>query len=332
LPYFSPLNPQHSGIADYSEELLMHLRAFLDLDLFVDGFTPSNRLMLDTFSVVDYQGHPSALDTLPDYDAVLYHIGNDYRYHSGIYAAMQRHPGILVLHDFALQDFFLGMARHQGQMNIYFDEIEGGHGRRERLKAEEHFKRGAAPFHESAPLEFPLNARLARSAEGVIVHSAWARDRIAAVSPETPISCIKHHITQRAAQTPPVVKDRPNGKVNIASFGLITPDKAIERILRALAALRDKTDFHYTMVGSAANFPELPQLIRRFGLQRHVTVSGHVSLEEFQQRILETDIAINLRERPVGATSGSLCRLMAAAVPTIVSNVGAFSELPDNAW
>ena len=331
VAYFSPLNPQHSGIADYSEELLMHLRAFLDLDLFVDGFTPSNRLMLETFSVVDYQGHPSALDTLPDYDAVLYHIGNDYRYHSGIYAAMQRHPGILVLHDFALQDFFLGMARHQGQMNIYFDEIEGGHGRRERLRAEEHFKRGAVPFHESAPLEFPLNARLARSAEGVIVHSAWARDRIAAVSPETPISCIKHHITQRAAQTPPVVKDRPNGKVNIASFGLITPDKAIERILRALAALRDKTDFQYTMVGSAANFPELPQLIRRFGLQRHVTVSGHVSLEEFQQRILETDIAINLRERPVGATSGSLCRLMAAAVPTIVSNVGAFSELPDNA-
>jgi glycosyltransferase involved in cell wall biosynthesis/2-polyprenyl-3-methyl-5-hydroxy-6-metoxy-1,4-benzoquinol methylase len=331
VAYFSPLNPQHSGIADYSEELLMHLRAFLDLDLFVDGFTPTNRLMLDTFTVVDYQAHPSALDRLPDYDAVLYHMGNDYRYHSGIYGAMQRHPGIVVLHDFALQDFFLGMARHQGQMSIYFDEIEGGHGRRERLKAEEHFNRGAAPLHESAPLEFPLNARMVRSADGVIVHSEWARNRLAAAAPETPITCIKHHITERAAQTLPVVKERPNGTVNIASFGLITPDKAIERVLRALAALRDQLDFHYTMIGSAANFPELPQLIRRFGLQRKVTVSGYVSLEEFQQRILETDIAINLRERPVGATSGSLCRLMAAAVPTIVSNVGAFSELPDNA-
>jgi glycosyltransferase involved in cell wall biosynthesis len=331
VAYFSPLNPQHSGIADYSEELLMHLRAFLDLDLFVDGFTPSNQLILNTFSVVDYQAHPSALDTLADYDAVLYHMGNDYRYHSGIYAAMQRHPGIVVLHDFALQDFFLGLARQQGQMSIYFDEIEDGHGRRERLQAESHFNRGAIPFHESAPLEFPLNARMARSAEGVIVHSEWARDRLAAAAPGTPITCIKHHITQRAAQTLPIVKDRQNGKVKIASFGLITPDKAIERTLRALAALRDQTDFHYTMVGSAANFPELPQLIRRLGLQRNITVSGYVSLEEFQERILDTDIAINLRERPVGATSGSLCRLMAAAVPTIVSNVGAFAELPDNA-
>lgn len=329
--YFSPLNPQHSGIADYSEELLMHLRSFLDIDLFVDGFIPTNQQMLDTFRVFDYQKDPAALDMLADYDAVLYHIGNDYRYHSGIYSAMQRHPSIVVLHDFALQDFFLGMARHQGQMSIYFDEIEGGHGRRERLKAEEHFQRGAAPFHESAPLEFPLNTRLARSAEGIIVHSEWARDRLAAVAPEVPIACIRHHITQRAAETPPVIKDRQDGKVNIASFGLITPDKAIERILRALAALRDQLDFQYTLVGSAANFPELPQLIRRFGLQRNVMVTGYVSLEEFQQRIMETDIAINLRERPVGATSGSLCRLMAAAVPTIVSNVGAFAEIPDNA-
>ncbi|HSQ25342.1 MAG TPA: glycosyltransferase, partial [Pyrinomonadaceae bacterium] len=331
LAYFSPLNPQHSGISDYSEELLMHLRSYLDIDLFVDGFTPANRHMLNAFRVVDYQNNPSTLETLPAYDAVLYHIGNDYRYHSGIYAAMQCHPGIVVLHDFALQDLFLGMARHQGRMSIYFDEIEGGHGRHERLRAEEHFNRGAGPFHESAPLEFPLNARMARSAEGVIVHSEWARDRLAVVAPDVPIACIKHHITQSAAETPPVLKDHQNGRVNIASFGLITPDKAIERIFRALAALRGRFDFHYTMVGFAANFPELPQLIRRYGLQKNVTLCGYVSLEEFQQRILETDIAINLRERPVGATSGSLCRLMAAAVPTIVSNVGAFSELPDDA-
>ena len=330
VAYFSPLNPQQSGISDYSEELLMHLRSYLDVDLFVDGFSPSNRQIADAFRIIDYQHDPEALELLPNYDAAIYHIGNDYRYHSGIYFAMQRHPGIVVLHDFALQDFFLGIARQQNQMSIYFDEIEAGHGRRERLRAEEHFARGAAPFHESAPLDFPLNTRVTRMAEGVVVHSQWSRDEIAAVAPGVPIACIKHHITQRAAETPPVVKEQ-NGAVNIASFGLITPDKAIERIFRALSALRDRFDFKYTMVGSTANFPELPQLIRRFGLQRNVILTGYVSLEEFQRHIHETDIAINLRERPVGATSGSLCRLMAAAVPTIVSNVGAFSELPDDA-
>ncbi|MGZ8847793.1 MAG: glycosyltransferase family 4 protein, partial [Pyrinomonadaceae bacterium] len=330
LAYFSPLNPQPSGISDYSEELLMHLRSYLDIDLFVDGFSPDNPQVSNHFEVINYQNDPAALDQLSNYDGVLYHLGNDYRYHSGIYSVMQLTPGIVVFHDFALQDFFLGMARQQGRMSIYFDELEAGHGRQERLRAEEYFKRGAAPFHESAPLRFPLNSRIARSAEGIVVHSDWARERLEAVAPGVPITCIKHHITQRAAETPADHKDNQGGPVRIASFGLITPDKAIERILRALAALRQRLDFHYTMVGSAANFPELPDLIRKFGLEKHVTLAGYVSLEEFHQQILKTDIAINLRERPVGATSGSLCRLMAAGVPVIVSNVGAFSELPDD--
>jgi 2-polyprenyl-3-methyl-5-hydroxy-6-metoxy-1,4-benzoquinol methylase/glycosyltransferase involved in cell wall biosynthesis len=282
------------------------------------------------FRVVDYQRYPAALRKLSGYDAVLYHIGNDYRYHSGIYRAMQSCPGIVVFHDFALQDFFLGVARQQGRMSIYFDELEACHGRRERLLAEEQLSRGAAPPHEGAPLDFPMNRRMARSAEGIIVHSEWSRERLAAGAAGVPIVSIKHHITQRAAETP--APRRPqNGKVNIASFGMITRDKAIERALRALSNLRDQCDFEYTMVGSATNFPDLHDVIRGYGLADRVNVTDYVTLEEFQQRILETDIAINLRERPVGATSGSLCRLMAAGVPAIVSNVGAFAELPDDA-
>src|SRR3954468_19089949 len=66
-------------------------------------------------------------------------------------------------------------------------------------------------------------------------------------------------------------------------------------------------------------------------MQNYVTVTGHVSLEEFQRLIKETEIAICLRERSVGATSGSLCRIMAAGVAAIVSDVGAFSEFPNDA-
>jgi glycosyltransferase involved in cell wall biosynthesis len=61
-----------------------------------------------------------------------------------------------------------------------------------------------------------------------------------------------------------------------------------------------------------------------------VYITGYVSLEEFNRRVAKTDIAINLRDQTVGETSGSLCRLMAAGVPAIVSNIGWFSELPDD--
>ncbi len=331
IAYFSPLNPQPSGISDYSEELLMHLRNYLDIDLFVDSFQPTSDEICANFCVRDYGSEPGILNRLSEYDAVLYHLGNDYRYHSGIYKAMQKHPGIVVFHDFALQDFFLGLARHEGRIRIYLDELEACHGRRERVRAEEFLNRGAVPPHEGAPVRFPLNARIARAAEGIIVHSEWSRARLTKAAPGVPIACIRHHITERAAQTPPSRETRgEHDKIVIASFGLVTPDKAIERVLRALSVLRADFDFEYVLVGSAANFPELPQLVRRYGVEDRVQVTGHVSLDEFQRRMHDTDIAITLRERPVGATSGSLCRLMAAGIPTIVSNVGAFTELPDN--
>jgi len=332
LAYFSPLNPLPSGISDYSEELLQHLRQHARLDLFVDGFRPNNPQVTVGFQLFDYRQDPSVLDALDQYDAAIYHIGNDHRYHSGILRAMQRRPGILVLHDFALQDFFLGLAREQGLMSIYLDELEACYGKRERARAAEYFRRGALPPHVDAPLDFPLVTRMARSAEGIIVHSEWSRERLSALAPGVPVARIKHHITARAAAAPAAIRERgKDARVMIASFGLVTPDKAIDRTLRALAALRDECEFHYTLVGSTGNFLELDELIRRYGLEDRVSMTGYVALEEFERRIAETDIAITLRERPVGATSGSLCRIMAAGVPAIVSNVGAFAELPNDA-
>ena len=330
IAYFSPLNPQPSGISDYSEELLGYLRDYGDVDLFVDGFTPSNPWLTGSFQIFDYQVEPSVLEQLTNYDATIYHIGNDHRYHSAIYGVLKQHPGIVVFHDFALQDFFLGLARAQGNMEVYLDELEACYGKAERLRAAEFFARGALPPQVNAQLDFPLNERMARSAEGIIVHSEWSRHRLRLAAPGVPIALIRHHITAHAAATPSI-KDQNDEerRVEIASFGLITPDKGIERALRALAALRDDHNFHYTLVGSAENFPDLPQMIRKYGLENHVSVTNYVALAEFQQRIVDTDIAINLRERPVGATSGSLCRIMAAGIPAIVSNVGAFSELPD---
>jgi len=330
LAYFSPFNPQPSGISDYSEELLPYLAAHAEIDLFVDGFQPSNTALLERFHSFDYRANPDSLERLAEYDAIVYHMGNDHRYHSGIVRVMREHPGIVVFHDFALQDFFLGQAREKGDMSSYLDELEACDGKNERAKAKEFVRRGATPSQAAAPLSFPLNAKLARAAEGIIVHSEWSRERFSKVAPRVPIAKINHHITAEAAASGSAELHELDGPVRIASFGLITPDKGIERALRALSALRDEFSFHYTLVGPAGNFPELPQLIERYRLQDRVTVTGHVSLTEFEERIAETDIAINLRERPVGATSGSLCRIMASGVPAIVSNVGAFSELPDS--
>ncbi|MDT7808056.1 MAG: hypothetical protein QOJ70_1869 [Acidobacteriota bacterium] len=342
LAYFSPFGPQRSGIADYSEELLPHLAAAgADVTLFVEGFRPASHELVEHFEVRDYRRNPAALSSLDEFEAVVYHVGNDHRYHAGIFDAMQAHAGIVVFHDFALQDFFLGLARERGDMRLYLDEVAACHGEAARREAEEALTRGATPAMFARPLDFPLNCRLARAAEGIIVHSDWSRERFERAAPGVPARRINHHITHGAAASGLTheainglmrrARDDERAPVRIASFGLITPDKGIERALRALASLRDRHDFRYTLVGDPNSYFDVRALVRECGLEDRVEITGHVSLAEFERRIAETDIALNLRERTVGETSGSLCRIMAGGVAAVVSRVGWFGELPDDA-
>src|SRR5829696_1762894 len=331
LAYFSPLGPQRSGIADYSEELLPHLAAAgADVTLFVEGFRPADGGPAGRFEVRDYRRDPEALASLGEFDAAVYHMGNDHRYHAGVFDAMRAHPGVVVFHDFALQDFFLGLARQRGDMRVYLDEVAACHGEEARREAEEALERGATPAACARPLDFPLNCRLARGAEGIIVHSDWGRARFEQIAPGVPVGRVNHHVTPAAAASLPRGPRDAREPVRLASFGLITPDKGIERALRALAHLRDAYDFRYTLVGDPNSYFDVRALVRECGLEDRVEITGHVSLEEFERRIGETDVALNLRERTVGETSGSLCRVMAAGVCAVVSAVGWFGELPDD--
>jgi glycosyltransferase involved in cell wall biosynthesis len=136
-------------------------------------------------------------------------------------------------------------------------------------------------------------------------------------------------VTEDASGRDPATA-REGRPVEIASFGHITTEKGIERTLAALAALGNSYDFRYTLVGQPDGF-DVAELVRSHGLTSRVNVTGFVTLEEFKARIRSTDIAVNLRERTVGETSASVCRIMAAGVPVLVSDVGWFSELPDDA-
>jgi 2-polyprenyl-3-methyl-5-hydroxy-6-metoxy-1,4-benzoquinol methylase/glycosyltransferase involved in cell wall biosynthesis len=328
LAYFSPLSPQRSGISDYSEELLPYLEEAAEITLFVDGFAPTNREVWH-LEICDYRREPDLLERLNGFDAIIYHMGNDHRYHTGIYETMVKYPGILVLHDFALADFFFNLGHSRGDLRLYLDEVSACYGETVRNAANEALASGAVPRIARNPVDFPLNDRIARAARGVIVHSHWSRQRLAAIAPGALVTTIPHHITEAAAAAEPLPVKR-DGPVRIASFGLITSNKGIERALRALSALRAKLDFRYVLVGEPNEYFNVRELVRDYELEDRVEITGHVDIGEFESYIAATDIAINLRESVIGETSGSLCRIMAAGVPAIVPDAGWFGELPGN--
>ena len=327
LAYFSPLGPQRSGISDYSEELLPHLAAGADITLFVDGFHPVNRELTSRFEIRDYRRQRSSLRGLEQFDAVVYHMGNDHRYHAGILDAMQKRSGVFVFHDFALQEFFLGLARERNDLRLYLDEVEFCHGKAAREGAAQTLARGAQPSMLARPIDFPLNRRIANLAEGIIVHSEWSRARFAGIAPTVPIARISMPV--KFFESSPR-QAKPSKVVKIASFGLITPGKGIEQSVRALAALKQTHRFRYSLVGEANHYFDVREMVRRYGIEDCVEITGHVTLEQFKRRMDETDIALNIRERTVGETSASLCRLMAAGVCSVVAEAGWYAELPSD--
>lgn len=329
LAYFSPLNPQRSGISDYSEELLPALLEGADIDLFVDGFEPVNKNICEKFQIYDYRRSPEVLAGLDGYDAVVCHMGNSHRYHRGIYEVASTNCAIIVFHDFALQNFFLERSRELRDPNVYLNELEAtSDSLKTRAQAEEALTRGSAPPQYHNPLGFPMNSRLANQAEGIIVHSEWSRSRLAPIAPVVPIAKINLHVNISANQSRPA--DAVSESLAIASYGFITASKGLESALRALAALKEDHSFHYYLVGETNKYFDVEDLARLYGISDRVSITGYVSLDEFNRRIAKTDIALNLRDQTVGETSASLCRLMTAGVPTIVSNIGWFSELPND--
>jgi SAM-dependent methyltransferase len=76
-----------------------------------------------------------------------------------------------------------------------------------------------------------------------------------------------------------------------------------------------------------AEFP-VAGLIRTLGLNDHVRLIGFAPIEQFVEYMGACDIILNLRYPTVGETSGSLQRALGLGKAVIVSDVGAFSELP----
>jgi len=328
IAFCSPVNPAPSGISDYSEELLPFLGQYGEITLFVeDGLRPSNPRLAEHMEVLPLRRLPRELRR-NGFDALVYHMGNSPA-HAGIWAAAQRMPGVVVLHDFVLHHFMLWYAA-----NAERDVQRYVHRMRERYgEAGEHMAQLMIRSRFSdAAFDFACNEEVVGAARGLIAHSRYVAERVAALRPGLPVA-----VAPMGVPLPPLI-DRAAARARLglppeaailASFGHINAWKRVEPALRALRALREEgRDARYVLVGSVSPNYDLAGLINRMGLGDAVTVTGYVSRAAFEDYVAAADICVNLRHPTGGETSASLLRLLGAGRPTLVSATGSFAELP----
>lgn len=335
LALVSPLPPQKSGIADFSDELIRALREHLPVTAFV-----AREALQSVRGKVEASVEP--ITSLPgmvrngEVDAVLYEVGNNYAFHGFMVPYLAAIPGVVELHDGVLHGLVYSNTMGSGGEEEYVHELSYAHGH----SGYEHARDVIKGWEPPALYEMAANRRVVNQAAGLIVHNEWTAQAAASHATNLPIEVINHPVAE--AETAKHL-DRHQARrqlglapetLMLATFGRLERNKRLEVILRVFSQLRDEfSNASLFLVGklapSSSDF-NIPKLIQDLGIADSVKITGYVERSRFVAYMAATDIALNLRYPHAGETSGTLIRLLSAGIPTITSNVGAFAEFPDD--
>jgi glycosyltransferase involved in cell wall biosynthesis len=304
IAYLSPMPPAATGVAAYSAAVVRELRAI--------GFGRRHRL--------DVPSPREAYSTaVRRSDVALYHIGNNLAFHGEIYDLAIRKPGLVVLHDLALDDLAKGL--------LDTGDPFGTRTREEALAAAE---RLVGPVPEG-PLETPWCALAARRARGVIVHSPYAKRYLESFGCRTPVHVVPHPSmpapTWRSRLEARRIRSRLSGRVLVGVLGDIGRAKAIDVVLDAVARLGSRV--HVAVVGRRIPGYDVEAEVTARGMEDRVTVAADVTDGQFTAWLLASDLLVNLRHPHRGEVSGTLIRAMQHGVPPVVSPVGTYLDWPE---
>jgi len=261
-------------------------------------------------------------------DIALYHVGNNPDAHAWIVDALRKRPGVVVLHDFVLHHLVAGMTVGRRDGHGYLDLMEREHGVVGRLLAHGVLDKRIPPLWESRPADFPLPTFVLEHATALIVHSRYVRDNARVAGFTGPITVVPHPAWP--APDTSLVRVAP-GTV-VGCFGVVNASKRIPELLRATAAVRKgHPDLTLLLVGSTSPGFDLDRRLQRLGLDDAGLVrEGWVDESRLWGLMAGSDVLVNLRHPTMGETSGSVVRGLSLGKPLVVSDVGWFSELPDD--
>ncbi|GAK55048.1 glycosyl transferase group 1 [Candidatus Vecturithrix granuli] len=336
LAFFSPLPPQRSGISDYSEDLLPFLAQGAMLELFTDeGVSPTNSKIVDNFPVYPYTQFGRRHQAAP-YDLCLYQMGNNPKYHHYMDALIQTYPGIVTLHDYALQHLYIFLCTKQKRFDEYQEMMETYYGPEGRVIAN-NFRKGI--LHDYVFYQYPLFQRVVVPSRGTIVHSQYVKQKIlrydASLHVEMiPMGIMPPDLSQYDVNTLRKQYQIPYDRFVVGAYGYIQPGKRIPELLRSFAELVKETPEalcllvgHLASPQEVSNF-DIRKLIRDLGIEKHVLITGFTPYNQFLDYLALSDVCVNLRHPTVRATSANILKIMAFGKPAIISDLGENLDFP----
>lgn len=318
ISWISPLDPQSSEIARYSEQIMPYLEQFAGVVTIEDaagGFAGA------------WRGQPE--QPVPPEQGVaplpVYHIGNN-PLHLPIYQRSLEEPGLVVLHDLSLVDLARHLSHDQEQPGLWKEMMCRQYGDEVRSLVNRSEK-SVADYNEMVA-HYPLFQPFLAGALGVVVHSGYARDALRAqLAPGIPV------LQLNLPSPPPAeiqVRDYSQGPLRFVFCGHVGPNRRLIEFLEAWSHLPEPGLVSLDLFGNISSSRQLSQYAEHYGVAQYIRFNGYVGDAELDEALQSADFAINLRWPTMGEASASQLRYWSAALPTLVSDVGWYGELPDD--
>lgn len=321
LSHFTPLPPAQNGIADYASRVIAAMAG--DYPSVVYSDTVGGRAPAGA-AVRPLTAAPARLSRN---QVALYQIGNNPQ-HVGVLRRALTHPGVAVLHDLNLLYLYQcagsspeALAAVMGRSNPWIGQaatLAMARGERE------------GSLHYSL---FNALADVVQASHNVVVHSEFARtligrhlgDDALTRTVVIPHFAIASEVRDRAGERTRlgVAED----DILVVTAGFVTQAKQFDLVMDALSPLAaaDRR-VRWIHAGEAGDLAD--RLAARPDLARAARLTGYVSEAVLDAHIASSDIFVNLRFPSVGESSGSLARAFDAGVCAVVSDTGAYAELP----
>ncbi|MGI6367133.1 MAG: glycosyltransferase family 4 protein [Anaerolineae bacterium] len=337
IAFFTPLSPVQSAIADHAEGLLPLLSRSFDITAITDGsyrpVRPEYRQQGGPNSIpwMDYRAFQRVAD---QFDLIVYQMGDEPKIHGYMLDALQRYPGLVMLHDLVMHHAILGRTLGQGKTKPYIDEMTYSYGRAGARLAQ----RVISGQGESLTWELPLVERILDQSMAISAFNGYMHDQVQLLRPGLPVRTIPLPYTLpegfpadfdgAALRKEILLSERPV----VASYGFFIPDKRLGLAFRAIRNLLDRyPDLFYLLVGGAPTGYDLLAQLRAEGLEGHVGLTGWKTQVPFVEHMFVCDVAVHLRWPHIGGTPYTPIRLMGLGIPTIVSDIEPLAEVPADA-
>ena len=324
LACISPLPPEPSGISTYTAELLPYLADYYEIDVIVDQRQVTDPWIKANCPIrsVEWfrQNHGR-------YDRVLYHFGNS-PFHWHMFGLLDLIPGTVVLHEIYLSDV-VGYLDSRSQVpGLFARELYLAHDYRPLQKLMQGESRA------EIVREYPCSYSVIRNAEGVIVHSAHARelagnwygDRV-----HDHMEVIPH---LRVPSEPFLRNDArralgvPDGTFLVCCFGHIGQFKLNHRLVESwLASDLDRdSSCMLVFVGKNDSGHYGQEFQRAISGKSRVKITGWVDDADYHRWLEAADLSVQLRDHSRGESSGAVLDCMNQGLAVIVNAHGSMAE------